>query len=346
MRASSFVLHFRTALAALTVLAALVLVADRALADDADGARARAEAVLRQAELEDEHLELAAALAHYDEGRALDPGSPRAPRAESRAATLRAHAEGDFSPYRRLERVRRDPALSADARAIDELVRDAETFPPGLVRVEVWILAAEAYAQREGRPLEAEALLRRVVVDDRADPVLATKAARDLVTLRLARRDLAGAEEAVRLAGTRGDPKLAGDVRRAGRRRSLHHASIAALVVILLFTARALARRSARARARTALASTWKLALGYAAYVALAGALLASGYEAETSKPFLAFGVVLAPVLIMARAWGAAGGSSVAARAGRATLSALAAFAAAFLVLEVIDVRLLEGFGL
>jgi hypothetical protein len=346
VRAPSFVPYLRSALAALLVFAAAVLLPARALAEGPEGARARADAVLRQAELDDEGLDLEAALAHYDEGRALDPGSPRAPRAEARAATLRTHGEGNLVPYAKLERVRRDPALSSDPRAVDELVRAAETFPPGLVRVEVWTLAAEAYAHRLERPLEAEALLRRVIGDERADPILAQKAARDLVTLRLARGDLAGAEEAVRLAGTRADPQLARDVRRAGRRKSLHHASIALLGALLVLAARALARRGAPARVRTALASMWKVALGYAAYVGLGGALLASGYEAETSKPFLALGVVLVPVLFLARAWGAAGGSTRAARAGRATLCAAAALGAAFLVLEVIDVRLLEGFAL
>ena len=90
----------------------------------------------------------------------------------------------------------------------------------------------------------------------------------------------------------------------------------------------------------------WKVALAYAAYVALGGALLASGYEVETSKPFLWFGVVLVPIVLLARAWGAAGGETTAARVGRATLCALGALGAAFLLLEGIDVALLEGFGL
>jgi hypothetical protein len=262
---------------------------------------------------------------------------------------LRAHSEGDLVPYAMLERVRRAPTLSSDPHAVDELVRAAETFPPGAVRVEVWTLAAEAYAHRFGRPIEAEALLRRVVVDADADRILAQKAARDLVTLCLARGDLASAAEVVSLAGARADPKLAGDVRRAYRRRNVHHASSAVLVAMLVLAARALLvawRRGTAGRVRAALASMWKLALGYSVYVALGGALLASGYEAETQKPFLWLGVVLVPIFLVARAWGAAGGATTAARAGRATLCAVGALGSAFLVLEVIDVKLLEGFGL
>jgi hypothetical protein len=292
---------------------------------------------------------LGRALAGNDEVRAIDPGRARAQRAEARAAMLRAHAEGGLAPYAMLERVRRDPALSSDPHAVDELVRAAESFPPGLVRVEVWALAAEAYAHRFGRPLEAETLLRRIVSDPQADRIVAQKAARDLVVLCLARHDLACAEAAVQLAGPRADPQLAPDVRRALRRRSLHGASIAALVAMLLLAARAgisALRNGTAGRIRAAVASIWKLVLAYAIYVAAGGAALASGYEAETSKPFLWFGVVLVPVVLVARAWAAAGSPSRSARTFRATLCALGAASAAFLVLESIDVALLEGFGL
>jgi hypothetical protein len=336
-------------LAAVLLIATLATPAVARARAEADDSRARAEALLRQAEQYDEALEFGRALARYDEGRALDPGSPRAPRAEARAATLRTHGEGDFVPYTKLERVRRDPALASDPHAVEELVLAAESFPPGPVRVEVWVLAGEAYAHRFGRSLEAERLLRRVVADPLADRVLAQKAARDLVTLHLARGDLAGAEDAVRLAGERADPQLGRDVRRAVRRRSLHTAAIAVLLAIGVLAARAwvaAARRGGGGRVTSALAKTWKLAVAYAAYVAVGGGMLASGYEAGSSKPFLYFGVVLVPVVLVARAWGAAGGESRAARAGRATLCALGAVSAAFLVLEGVDVAFLEGMGL
>jgi len=100
------------------------------------------------------------------------------------------------------------------------------------------------------------------------------------------------------------------------------------------------------ARIRAALGRTWKLALAYAAYVAVFGGLLASGYEAGTTRPFLYFGLVLLPIVLLARAWAAAGGESIAARGGRAALCAMSAAAAAFLVLEVVDVSFLDGVGL
>jgi hypothetical protein len=316
---------------------------------DASDRRSDAERVLRLAEQEDEAFAFARALAHYDEGRALDPGSPRAPRAESRAAILRAHAEGDFAPFRELERVRRDPALASDPNVIDTLVQHAENFPPGLVRVEVWVLAAEAYAHRLGRPDAADAMLKRVLVDPHADRIATEKAARDLVALRVERRDLAAAEEAVRLAGAGADPALGRDVRRLVRRRIMHIAAIALLIAIGVLAGRSwltAARRGRGPQVRAALARTWKLALAYAAYVAIGGALLASGYEEGTSKPFLGFGAALVPLLLLARAWGAAGGSGRAARIGRASMCAAGALGAAFLVLEGIDVAFLAGMGL
>jgi hypothetical protein len=345
----------RALLFALIVAVAVVFTTRRAAADgNADAgevavARARAEAVLRQAERDDDALDFRQALAHYDEGRALDPGSPRAPRAEARAATLRAHAEGEFVPYVKLERVRRAPSLSADPRVVDELVRDASSFPPGLVRVEVWVTAAEAYAHRFARPLEAEALLERVVTDPLADRVVAQKAARDLVVLRLARGDLAAAEDAVAAAGGRADPHLARDVRRSVRRRNMHSAAIGVLIAMVVLALRAAAlavRRGDGGGLRVAVARTWKIALAYAAWVAIGGALLASGYEAGTTKPFLYFGIVLLPLVLLARAWAAAGSASVGARGGRAALCAMGAVSAAFLVLEGVDVMFLDGMGL
>ena len=306
--------------------------------------------VLRSAEADDEAFAFARAVARYDEGRALDPGSPRAPRAEARAAQLRAHAEGGFAPYVKLERLRRAPALSSDPRAVEQLVHDAEAFPPGAVRVEVWVLAAEAFAHRFERPRDADPLLRRVLVDPQADPVIAQKAARDLVTLQLARGDLDAARVAARLAGTRADPKLLRDVERAIRRRSLHRVAITILVAMGLLAVRAIvaaARRGEGRRIRGAIGRMWRLAVAYAAYVALGGAVLATGYEAGTSKPFLAFGVVLLPILLVARAWGAADDkASKRSRSGRAMMCGGAALGAAFLVLEAVDTAYLEGMGL
>jgi hypothetical protein len=315
-----------------SLVIALLLVAGRSSAEEADPyARAqRADAELR---FED-------ALRDYEEGLARAPSSRYAPLARARAAELRAHAEGDFAPLARLERVRRSAKLGSDPAEIDALVRDAEAFPPGPVRVEAWVLAAEAYAHRLGRPGDALPLYRRVAADPAAGPVLAQKAARDLALALLGARDFEGAREAARLA----TPDVQRLVARVERRRWLHFASIGALASLVLLAARAAVGRLDRAR--DALRDISPLALGYAAYVAIVGAVLASGYEAGSGTPFLAFGAALAPVLLVARAWGATGSADRGARIARAALAASGAVGAAFLVLEAIDVGYLEGLGL
>jgi len=308
--------------------------------------RAAAETILAHAEQDDEAFAFARALAGYDEGRRRDPGSPRAPRAEARAAILRAHAEGDFAPFTELERVRRDPARSSDPHAIDTLVQHAAGFPPGLARLESRVVAAEAYAHRFERPTEAEPLLEQVIADPLADPVTAQKASRDLVELRVSRKDLGAAGAAVQLAGSRADPALGRYVRRLERRRSVRLAAIATLLGMSLLAAQRALTGGRGPLVRAALGRAWKLIVAYAFYVAGGGALLASGFEQGTGTPFLWFGVALVPVLLVARAWGAAGGPGRAARLGRSSMCAAGAIGAAFLVLEGIDVGFLEGLGL
>lgn len=311
--------------------------------------RERAEAAFARAEQDDEALELGRALAGYDEARRLAPDFGRARRAEARSAELRSHAEDGFVPMAKLERVRRDPALSSSPSAIFDLVRDAEQFPEGLVRIEVWVLAAEAYAHRLARPDEADALLRRVLVDPRTDSVVGHKAARDLVERQLARRDVPAAEAALRLAGPRADPSLEQLVRRMARRLYMHYTCVSLVMLVLLMTARACAtaaRRGSLGAVGSAVRKAAGIAVAYAAYVALGGALLASGYEAGTSRPFLFFGAAIVPIALLARAWAAAGASTAPAIRGRATVCGLGALAAAFLVLEAVDVTFLEGMGL
>lgn len=333
----------------LSVVVPAILASPAAAAGEEDGARARATQLLEQAKRDEAELALAKALAGYEESLRLDPSAATAMHAEERAAALRARSEGSFEPLAKLERVRRDPKLASDPPAIDALVREAESFPPGLVRIEVWVLAAEAYAHRLDRPEDAALLWRRITLDRHADGVAAAAAARSLVSHHLARGDLAAAEEVVALAGARADVSLASDVRRAIRRRGLHLGALAVIVLATALAAFAIGKAVRARRHRFVLArarASSRLVIAYAAYVALAGAALASGYEAGTARPFLLFGAVLVPLLLVARAWGAAGSPAPAARGVRAALCAASALGAAFLVLEHVDVGYLEGLGL
>ena len=355
-RARRSEVRWRTARVARLALAAALpfvtfLCASAAPAGAAAERRASEQAarVLEQAERDDAALAFGRALAEYEEALRLDPSTASAMRAQQRAADLRARSEGAFAPLAELERVRRDPKLASDPRAIDELVRAAETFPPGLVRVEVWMLASEAFASRLDRPADAVPLWRRIVVDPHADKVVAAAAARSLVAHHLALGDLAAAEAAVALAGPHADATLASDVGRAIRRHRLHLAALGVIGLAIVLAAVAIGK-AARARQLAAVIERTRtssgLAIGYAAYVAIAGALLATGYEQGTARPFLLFGAVLVPILVVSRAWGAAGSQAAGARGLRAALCAASALGAAFLVLEHVDVAYLEGLGL
>ena len=76
-------------------------------------------------------------------------------RAGDRAEWLRSRSEGDFVPLTRLEKLRRDPAQSSDPAAVDGLAHDADSFPPGMVRVEARMLVSEAWLGRLHRPDDA-----------------------------------------------------------------------------------------------------------------------------------------------------------------------------------------------
>ena len=317
-----------------TVLCVWLLVTRTALASTAIPAFTSAEA-------DDAALAFEPAIVGYEETVRLDPTGRAAARAEARARYLRDRSEGDFAPLRALERVRRDPLLASDPHAIDALVHAAEMYPPGLVRLEVWMLAADAYAERLARPPEAIALWRRIVIDPLAPPVMRRSAAKSLTTAELARAEWTNAEADARLIG---DPQLAREVHRVLRRRHLHLASIATLLTLAIAATLAIVRSTRGERRRSVIPLS--VVLGYAAYVGLAGAALAAGYEGGTARPFLYLGLALVPILLMARAWGASGATTPPARTFRAALSAASALAAAFLVVERVDIAYLEGIGL
>jgi hypothetical protein len=224
-----------------------------------------------------------------------------------------------------LDRVKNDPALANDPHAIDELVREADAAPPSAERADAWALAAEAYAHRLGRPADAERLDRKIADDAAADPVARRKAKSDLVGLLLDRRAFDEAEESAR-----GEDALARNVTKARRTHRLAVSSIAALVALGAFAGFGLVR-GARARVGPALRRLAPLAFGYAAYLAIAGALLASEYEDGSARPFLFFGAALFPLLVVARAWSAAGSPATYARVGRAFVCAAGVASAAFL---------------
>ena len=133
------------------------------------------------------------------------------------------------------------------------------------------------------------------------------------------------------------------------RRRTLRRASIVDLIALAAFASASIAiaaRRGALAEVGRALWRTGPIALAFAAYVGLIGGALAAGYESGNARPFVWLGAALFPLLVVARAWSAAGSSAPLARVARGALCATSIAATGFLVLEWIDAAYLEGFGL
>ena len=342
------------------VLVALALIPEAAFAQEAPATTVQA---LADGERAEEALDFVAALSAYERAAAAGAGSILASRAAARAAALRARAEGGFEPLVLLTRARRDPS---SAERIDELVRrlDAGSIPEGIVRVEIEVLAADAYAERLDRPADAARMWRAVLGEPRADAVQIRSAASSLVADALGivnespstSGDVAAAEavvaqERARLAalGEGPDERLEHLVRRAARRRLVHRLSLgvtSALGVLALVSIGSATRAGRIGAVLRGIAGAAPLAVAYAAYVGGIGGILAAGYEAGSSLPFLVYGAVLVPIVLLARAWGAAGSTRGPARAVRAAVSCLGALAAAFLVLESIEPYYLEGFGL
>lgn len=308
-----------------------------------------ANALYAAAEIDDAELRFAQAADRYEASIVKAPSHRHAPRARARAEVLRRHAEGNFVPYTKLERVRRDPQLSNDPSALAGLALEAGAFPPGLVRVEARMLVAEAYLGRLDRPADALPLLREVVADPAADTLSARQARRELVGALERMGDLEGAARAANAEGA--DPQLGRNVATQARRRYMHIASVAALGFFLCAAVIgiALRLRQSLTEVTTALRRFATVSIAFALWSGLLGGLLASTYETGNAKPFLLFGAGLVPLLLLARAWGAVAGRESQgrwSRVGRAALSASSVIAAGFLVLESVDVAYLEGFGL
>jgi len=314
-----------------------------------DDPLAPAEARFHAGESNEEHGAYPEALTVYRAVMDADPGSRWAVRAGDRIEWIRSRSEEDFAPLRRLEQVRRDPDLASDPGAIDALARDAESFPPGMVRVEARMLVAEAWLGRMHRPADAIRELVLVRDDPKTDPLTSRLAERELVDAYVAEGRI---DEAVAEASThssRLDPKFVRQVKQLVLRRAVERfASIvlAAFAVLSIVGLVRAGRQRALSQAWSALRELAPPALGFVAFVAIAGGVLASQYESGNATPFLLLGLAVLPLVLLARAWGAVGSQTRAARMGRALLCAATVIAAAFVLLDRVYPEYLPGFGL
>ncbi len=296
-------------------------------------------------DMDDAAFDFAGAVAHYGASLARLPSSRYATRAAARKRELESHAEGGFVPLLRLERLRRDPVLSNDPAAIEALVRDADDFPPGPVRVESRLLAAEAYRGRLHRPDAELSVLWKVVRDPYADALSSRMASGEIVDAELDLGHIAAAERAVHDLGGAIDPRVAAKAARLVRRRAVHGIALVEMALFAGLLAVALLRRRARGvlmRTRRVL----PLATAFSLFAAGGGGLLAERYEAGSAGPFLMLGPTMLGAILLSRAWSAVGRSSVAARLARGAVSASSFLAAAFLLVERLTPRVLDGLGL
>jgi hypothetical protein len=320
--------------------------AARAANDDQEAA---AERFFRLAERDEDKGAFAQAVNHHRACIAAAPGTRWAVRASERIGWLLARSEGGFAPLARLELVRRDPARANDPADIDALALAAEAFPPGTVRVEARMLVAEAWLGRMRRPRDAFAELRKVADDPQADALTASLAERELVE---------GLAEAGRLGDAAAeahahekllDPGVVRGVDVLVRRKWLRRTALALLMVFATLAAVSLMRarrRGALRDAGRALGAFAPVALSFTVFVAAAGGFLASRYESGNARPFLLFGVLALPLMLVARAWSAVGSPRPAARVVRASICAATLLGAAFVLLDVVSPEYLEGFGL
>jgi hypothetical protein len=295
--------------------------------------------------LDEASMGFADAVTHYDASIARLPSGRYAQAAAARSRTLKAHSEGNYAPLVRLETVRRDPLLANSPEAIAALVEDAETFPPGPVRVEARLLAAEAYRGRLHRPADEIALLWQVVNDPEADIVESREAAGEIVLAEIGENDLDAAKIAQAELGTKLDTMHTSLLAHLLRRRTALAVAKPELGIVLVLFGIALARRGAQAAARAAL-HVLPLAASFSLFVGAGGGILASSYESGSATPFFMIAPAILVVTLVARAWGAVGSSEAPARIFRAILCASSLVAVSILLLDRLTPQYLEGLGL
>ncbi len=307
--------------------------------------REAATAVYYLAEMADDEMAFARALAGYRDFLARDPGSRFAARAQARVEDLEQHAEGNFAPLMALERVRRDEELANSLAGIQALDRELEHFPPGQVRAEARQLVGEAYLSRLQRPRDAARVLHALANDERAPQDIRSLAAERLVQARaLMGEEVSAAQE---VSTMRIDPEVQRDARVLARRSILRSASWVTLSLTLAMAMLSVIRM-ARAKRLTEVFRAWKrpLPLAQLALLTLGGGGLARLFDDHEVAPFMVLGAGSLAVYLSATAWSVAGSARIEARVLRAVVSLLAALAVAFLAMDTLDVMMLEGINL
>jgi hypothetical protein len=305
--------------------------------------RQQSEQMWADAERAWQDLRFAEALDRSKLAASLDPSAPFAPAAQARVRWLHSRSEGAFVALAAVEKVRRDPSLMSNPAAIEELFRASQAFPPGLVRVEAWLLVADAGSRLLQRPELAIAAWGRVLDEPAAAAPEKAIALGGLVGLHLQQDDRSAALQVVRRY-----PDVAPNIRARVERLARRALGVRASIVVLLAvaaTAFAAGITIARRQGSRALRAVFPwYAFVFGAYLAAGGATMAWAYDREGMLPFVVLGAGSCALLFVARACNLAWPSRPA-RAGSAALVAVGVLALSILAL-LASPPLAEGFGL
>jgi hypothetical protein len=268
-----------------------------------------AEAHARLGSLDEEDGAYARAFDQYQACVALSPTGRLGRNIRMRVEWLKARSEGDFAPLSRLWAMRRDPAFTHDPAVALAFVREANGFPPGIVRSEATMAAAEALLAMH-RVDEATPLFVEVRDDPRSLPMTVKLAEGHVVQARIEAGDVNGAADEVDRRGALVTPEQIAAVRRLERRRTLRRTALAGLGVYLAFAGMTVAW-AGRRRDRAVFADVWRalggssrraawsaMAVTAGAYGILAAVLLAFRHDPVRAAPCLAAATLVIPFAI------------------------------------------------
>jgi hypothetical protein len=210
-------------------------------------------------------------------------------------------------------------------------------------------VVADAWLGRMHRPDDAIAQLHLVVADPKVDGLTGRLAERELVDALASEGRLDDAVAEARSHPNKLDVRFVQQIQHLIVRRRIRYAATGILAAFGLLALVALGRAAAGGKlgvAGRALRDLAPVALPFVAFLAIAGGWLATKYESGNSEPFYLLGAAVLPLVLIARAWSAVGSPSRAARMARSLLCAATVAAAAFTLLDQLDPRYLEGFGL
>lgn len=188
----------------------------------------------------------------------------------------------------------------------------------------------------------------RDLASDRHNDVLLRRSAATRLVMGLADAgDFEAAEAAAREFAHNIDPQAIKHVRAVRRRGHVHVAAVGALGVALGFLVTSLvARRRSIMGALPTVRRIAPIVVFFFGYAGAVGGYLATTYENGSANPFLLFAAAMIPFAMILRVWSAVGSPHLAARAFRGVAAVAATLAVGFLVVEQVNPRFLEGFGL